>query len=332
MNKVYAQAGELLSQTPLQTCKLRNGETLSYREFNKGKDTNKHTIVLMPGYTLEAGMTAAMHLVDLPNAWNDHYVIAVNPRGFAESTMNESIYRSEDFADDIKLFLDQLGVKQTMVWGHSASGCTACWLALKYPETITAAFLTGSASLDGFQTGETMDGKPVQSRQDLERLVQFIEELGPQSESIEKFKSCWLSFASNDKWPTEEDIIFQAWHKSATQTKARARAHEATLWFNVTPIACEGRFGPTFVLKDLKVPLIVIHGPKDKFADVNQVRSVIQLTKTLGWAPKGLVSYYEHSEGHFPFFECLDEYLALYRQALNEQVLHKDVATTKDEE
>ena len=55
--------------------------------------------------------------------------------------MNKPIASHEENADEVMDLLASMEVKKAMVMGLSTGGGIAFHLALKYPETITAAFL-----------------------------------------------------------------------------------------------------------------------------------------------------------------------------------------------
>ena len=134
-------ASHILRNHPVQRCSLADGEILTYCEINKNAS---HGLLFLPGYACDACWLAAVHAT-LP-AFRDHYILAVNPRGFGESTNKKSVYSHQENAKDVKLLLDILGIdrKNLMVMGYSTGGAIALWMALLFPETISAASLLNS--------------------------------------------------------------------------------------------------------------------------------------------------------------------------------------------
>ena len=278
-------------------------------------------MVFLPGYACEASWQAAIHATF--TSFQDHYIIAVNPRGYGGSTKNEPIYSHDENAQDIKLFLDTIGVNKTMVIGYSTGGAIALSMAIRYPETVIASFLLDSVPLDGSRQNFDKEGvpidKPLLTYKEAENILLFYEQIGTHSESIDNFYAI-LRLSVKKGLPPKDDPIIRAWHKGAVNQTSRLESQIANAWFNVTPIANE-RTGPSLALKELRVPVIVIHGRKDTVVNRDRVKAIT--ASAMKWAENGLISYYEHPGGHYPFFECPDEYQALYRRALEEQVLSR---------
>ncbi|WP_246364001.1 alpha/beta fold hydrolase [Halobacillus locisalis] len=132
---------------------LSNGETLSYQE----RDGGEEVVVLIHG-----NMTSSVHWDIVLEGLSDEYkVYAPDLRGFGLSTYHEKVLSIEDFADDIKLFLDEVGVEECMLVGWSLGGAVGQQLCVKYPDRCKALYLMASASTRGYpiyKTGE--DGLP----------------------------------------------------------------------------------------------------------------------------------------------------------------------------
>ena len=77
-----------------------------------------------------------------------HYrVIAVDTRGHGESPRGEAPFTLEQFAQDLKDFLDKLGIEKCHLLGFSDGGNIALLFALQYPQYIDKLILNG-ANLD----------------------------------------------------------------------------------------------------------------------------------------------------------------------------------------
>ncbi|OUQ80221.1 alpha/beta hydrolase [Flavonifractor sp. An100] len=77
-----------------------------------------------------------------------HYrVIAVDTRGHGESPRGEAPFTLEQFAQDLKDFLDELGIEKCHLLGFSDGGNIALLFALQYPQYIDKLILNG-ANLD----------------------------------------------------------------------------------------------------------------------------------------------------------------------------------------
>ncbi|KAL9188872.1 hypothetical protein ACHAXT_011362 [Thalassiosira profunda] len=313
----------LLDASPKRSCDLGNGEALTYRIFNAHNATNPNAIKLLfiPGYSTDAttlgGPEMALAFPD------DHYVVAVNPRGYAGSTFHDPIDNHEGNADDLKLFLDKMNLTDVVAMGWSTGGGAAAWLAIKYPEVVRAAIMMNAIPLDGYRLPgvDTFD-----------KVKDFVDAAftpGIHSPDPAKFYDSIapmvLGLASVD------DATMQRFHEAAAAHVNRAHAQWANVTFNVTPVQTPTT-APSAALRDLKVPLIVLHGAEDLCCPTAQCRAVTQLGIAEKWAPDDLLSYYEHEGGHAPNMipDETESFFRTYRTALEEQVLTNGKTEAKE--
>jgi len=71
-------------------------------------------------------------------------VIAVDTRGHGRSPRGEGPFTLEQFAEDLKLFMDQMEIKKAIILGFSDGGNIATLFALKYQEYVVALILNGA--------------------------------------------------------------------------------------------------------------------------------------------------------------------------------------------
>lgn len=132
---------------------LPNGETISYQEREDGEEV----VVLVHG-----NMTSSVHWdIVLERLSKEYKVYAPDLRGFGKSTYLEKVTSIEQFADDLEMFLDRVGVDSCMLVGWSLGGAVAQQFSVKYPDRCKALYFIASASTRGypfFKTGE--DGMP----------------------------------------------------------------------------------------------------------------------------------------------------------------------------
>lgn len=74
-------------------------------------------------------------------------VIALDTRGHGQSPRGEAPFTLEQFSEDLKEFLDGLGISRCHLLGFSDGGNTALIFALKYPQYVEKLILNG-ANLD----------------------------------------------------------------------------------------------------------------------------------------------------------------------------------------
>jgi non-heme chloroperoxidase len=69
---------------------------------------------------------------------------AYSQRGHGDSSRPRDGYRFVDFSEDLRMFLDAVGVDAAVVAGHSMGSCVAQRFAMDYPERALGLVLMGS--------------------------------------------------------------------------------------------------------------------------------------------------------------------------------------------
>src|SRR5271165_2849545 len=116
---------------------LPNGESLAYIE--RGEKSGP-VVVLIHGYTDSARDWVPM----LPYVPDRYRLILVDIRGHGQSSKPECCYTRLDFAYDIKLLLDALGVRKADIVGHSLGSIIAQTFAEYWPERTAHVVLISS--------------------------------------------------------------------------------------------------------------------------------------------------------------------------------------------
>lgn len=76
-------------------------------------------------------------------------VIAVDTRGHGKSPRGDGAFTLKRFADDLKQFMDELGIRKAIILGFSDGGNIALLFALKYPKRVDRLIVNG-ANLNPF--------------------------------------------------------------------------------------------------------------------------------------------------------------------------------------
>ncbi|MDU5108210.1 alpha/beta hydrolase [Clostridium sp.] len=80
-------------------------------------------------------------------------VYAIDSRGHGQS---ESVveYHYDDFAEDIRCFIEELKLQETILYGFSDGGIIGLLLAARYPQLLSQIIISGAnLSPDGIRTG-----------------------------------------------------------------------------------------------------------------------------------------------------------------------------------
>jgi len=138
----------------LKKIELPNGETLGYRY----KQGGGKTLLLIHG-----NMTSSKHWDVFMEAFDSDYTIyAPDLRGFGISTYNNPIDSLDDFKEDLKLFVDKLGLSKFDLMGWSTGGGVCMIFVADYPSYVGKLILMESVGTRGYPILKKDEkGKPI---------------------------------------------------------------------------------------------------------------------------------------------------------------------------
>ncbi|MEG3437201.1 alpha/beta hydrolase [Pannus brasiliensis CCIBt3594] len=126
----------------LKSIELGNGETYGYREAGEGD----RTLILIHG-----NMTSSKHWdVAIDRLRDKFHIYAVDLRGFGASSYHREINSLKDFSEDIKLFIERLGLNKFSLAGWSTGGGVAMQFAADYPSFVEKLILVASVGIQGY--------------------------------------------------------------------------------------------------------------------------------------------------------------------------------------
>jgi pimeloyl-ACP methyl ester carboxylesterase len=266
---------------------LANGETLAYVPLG---DPKGPPVVLIHGYT-----DNARDWVPLVPYLSPHFrLIVVDIRGHGRSGKPECCYTRFDFAYDIKLLLDGLGIQRADIVGHSLGSIIAQTLAEYWPERTGKVVLISSSagSRPGAPPSKVLDGY-------LTAIRQLKEPIDPDS----PFMMAWWSSPT----PVDADFMRRQRQDSAA---IPVRVWLAVLEQGIAPMLAGGDLQAS--LPRLTAPTLLIWGSKDQIIDED---SRAFLRDAL---PHAQVKIFD-GLGHNPFWEnpqgCAEVINAFLRSA-----------------
>ncbi|MBO5654450.1 MAG: alpha/beta hydrolase [Clostridia bacterium] len=127
-------------------------ETLAYIDCGEGD------VVLM----IHGNMSSSVHYEPLIERIKDKYrCIAVDLRGFGDSTYNNRFDTLEELADDVNLLTEALGIDSYYLVGWSNGGGVGLKLCAKYPEKVKKFFDIEGASCMGYPIFKKVNFQPT---------------------------------------------------------------------------------------------------------------------------------------------------------------------------
>jgi pimeloyl-ACP methyl ester carboxylesterase len=253
-----------------KTMALPNGETLAY--IDRGERSGP-AVVLIHGYTDNARDWVPM----LPYLSKRHRLILVDIRGHGQSSKPECCYNRLDFAYDIKLLMDALGVQKADIVGHSLGSIIAQTFAEYWPERTAHVVLISS-------TGGSPPGRQKPPQFDFTAEIRKLKE---PIEADSPFMIAWWDSPT----PVDPDFIRRQ-RKDAAGIPLR-------VWLAVLDQALPANnvFADLQgTLPRLKAPTLLIWGSKDPIMEEDVRQSLRDAL------PNAKVKVFD-GLGHNPFWE-----------------------------
>ena len=235
-----------------------NGIELAYERRGSGTP-----LLLVHGFPLDH------HLWDevVPLLENTFDLIIPDLRGFGESSTVDSTNLLDDYASDLAGLLDQLGIQQAAIAGHSMGGYIALAFARLYPERVRGLGLVASQVLA--DTPERREGR-YKSAEDVEKngIGSVVETMTPKFTPDERLQA--YARTSMERQPPAAYI-------SALRSMAQ-------------------RPDSTPLLASFKFPVVIVHGDADALVPIDRAREV-----KVALPQAHLVEI--HGAGHMPMME-----------------------------
>ena len=137
-------------------------EELAYLDVGQGP------VVIM----VHGNMSSSVHYEPLISRIKDRYrCIAVDLRGFGDSSYNNRFDTLEELADDVNAFTEALGIESYYLVGWSNGGGVSLKLCAKYPEKVKKFFDIEGAGLKGYPVYKKENykstGEPYASKEEM---------------------------------------------------------------------------------------------------------------------------------------------------------------------
>ena len=137
-------------------------EELAYLDVGQGP-----VVVMVHG-----NMSSSVHYEPLISRIKDKYrCIAVDLRGFGDSSYNNRFDTLEELADDVNLFTEALGIDSYYLVGWSNGGGVSLKICAKYPEKVKKFFDIEGAGLKGYplykKENYQSTGKPYANKEEM---------------------------------------------------------------------------------------------------------------------------------------------------------------------
>ena len=251
---------------------LANGEEIFYVERDGGDDP----IILVHG-----NMSSSVHWDVVIDALDAKFrVYAIDLRGFGNSSYNQPITSIKDFADDLKLFVDELGLRDFALVGWSLGGTVGQQFCADHPGYCNRLFLFTSGSSRGypyFAVGE--DGLP-----DITKRLKTIEEIREDDKAkyvqtaydtlnYDFLRQMWdMVIYVNNK---PDEARYEKYLEAMTKQRNLLECYQALNTFNISNVH-NGLVEGTNQVKDIDIPVLIAYGEDDMVVTKNMTDELIE--------------------------------------------------------
>ena len=257
----------------MQKILLDNGETISYRERHGGDQV----IVLVHG-----NMTSSKHWdVFIEQLDSKYKIYALDLRGFGGSSYHNRIQGIADFSNDLKGFVDALGLETFHLVGWSTGGAVCMQFVADYPGLCKKLVLLASASTRGYPFyGTNEDGTP-----DLQTRLQTIEEVEADagktkavqdlydSQNRDGLKALWNALIYTHKQP--EKAQYEKYVTDMLTQRNLADVYYSLNSFNISDTH-NGVSEGTNQAKDISIPVLILRGDRDYVVSEQMTQEIVE--------------------------------------------------------
>ncbi|MBB6446391.1 intracellular short-chain-length polyhydroxyalkanoate depolymerase [Bacillus benzoevorans] len=236
-----------------KSIKLPNDETIAYQE-REGGEIN---VLLIHG-----NMTSSKHWDLVLEKMDPMFkLFAVDMRGFGASSYHRKISSIKDFSDDIKAFVDLIGLKNFSIIGWSTGGAVGMQFAADYPGCCEKLVLLASASTRGYPFTD-LEGKRLTSYEDVKadpgKTIPIQHAYDTNDYAF--LKAVWDSLIYTKNMPGEEK--YNEYTADMVTQKNLAEVYHALNTFNISD-QHNGLISGNGLVRNLKLPVLVLRGDRD---------------------------------------------------------------------
>jgi pimeloyl-ACP methyl ester carboxylesterase len=301
--------GDVMVNVTMKEVLLTNGETIAYREREGGEKK----VLLIHG-----NMTSSKHWdLVLDNMSEEYKLYALDLRGFGKSSYYKLITSIKDFSDDVKLFVDEINLKDFAIVGWSTGGAVAMQFAADNPSYCNKLILLASESTRGYpfdgKTNENEEPRRFSAYEDIKRdLIRTIPvQAAYDSNNVDLLKLIWNAVIYTKNQPAPE--LYDEYVQDMRTQRNLAEVHHSNNTFNISHHH-NGLVEGSGLVDQINVPVLVLRGDRDFVVSAEMTK---ELVEDLGAKAK----FVELKDcGHSPLVDDLPQLLKEMTKFLKNEV------------
>ena len=241
----------------IKEVQLRNGEKIAYREREGGEE-----VVLL----VHGNMTSSKHWDILMEAFPPEYKLyAVDMRGFGASSYDNPITTIKDFSDDIKGFVDSIGLQNITLVGWSTGGVVSLQYTIDYPDDVSKIILLASGSTRGYpfmtvnEAGEWVRLTTLEEvKKDATKSIPIQEAYAKRDKDF--LKNIWNMLIYTRNQPNEQK--YEEYLEDMMTQRNLTEVYQALNTFNISKIH-NGLIEGTGEVEKIQKPVLILAGDSD---------------------------------------------------------------------
>lgn len=261
-----------VSSEKLKKLKLPNGETISYRERLGGEKV----CVLIHG-----NMTSSKHWDVLIESLSDEFtIIAPDLRGFGQSSYHHRIQHIKDFSEDLKSFVDLLGLKKFSLVGWSMGGAVTMQFCADYPDYCEKLILLASASTRGYPFYKTDEDGVIDFNSRLTTIEEIEKDQGktiPMQSLYDQKDRSGLKLVWNAAIYTHnkpEPSKYEEYIDDMLTQRNLADVYHVLNIFNISHVDHAAAKGVGSV-DNIQIPVLILYGERDLVVPFHMTKEII---------------------------------------------------------
>lgn len=293
---------------PVQYCDLANGETMAYRSC--GNPQNQTLLLIHGNQSASIFFSHTMQALEA-----EAHLVAIDMIGFGDSSYRHPKNTLADFAADVALFMEAMGLTDVIILGWSTGGGVAMELAIGNPAAVRHIILLSSVGMQGYAPYHTknalgaFDGKRLWAPDELARESRFV---GPSLHALQTMNRAFLkkSFdltVYHVRKPPEAE--YQLYLDAMMQERCLLDVYCALAAFNITHEAI-GNVPGDGRMDRLRCPVTILHGRQDR---VIRVEEAVKTAERLGSRARLII--FEEA-GHALLHDQPEAFYKVLRQVL----------------
>lgn len=292
----------------MKSVALSNGETIAYQEAGNGTEI----LVLIHG-----NMTSSQHWdLVIEQLQDSYHIYALDLRGFGFSTYHHPIDSLNEFAEDVKLFVDELQLKKFSLVGWSMGGGVAMQFAAAYPMNVNKLILVESVGVKGYPSfKKDINGQPIVSNllKTKEEIAKDPVQIAPVVQALKQkdkqyYRNIWNLLIYTHHQPSPDR--YEKYLNDMLTQRNFVDVNYGLVTFNISD-EHNGVVAGNGDMNRIQVPTLVLQGNRDYV-----VPKVVgeELAKHL---PNAKLVVLENC-GHSPFIDCLEAFINEVTEFLKE--------------